>query len=191
MASGVWSQARRRGHQGALGPERLCQHGSRSAVEAARHPPGDPGRLHRQHLCRVNRAICHGARLPRHARQGCHRGLQQGRHACGACGQCADVCARDHDDVRAHRDPGRQGFFWPIARNPNRDRLFSRKPRGTSHLAFSSSFGGFRLFASVFVLCQRNDTRNDTRREGLRDFLGKDLRSGPRRVSTGSGSLTV
>ena len=33
------------------------------------------------------------------------------------------------------------------------------------NLAFSSSFAGFRLFTSVVVLSQRNDTRNDTRRE--------------------------
>ena len=62
---------------------------------------------------------------------------------------------------------GRQGVFSPISGNPNEDGRVSRKPRGASNLAFSSSFVGFRLFASIFVLCQRNDTRNDTRRERL------------------------
>jgi hypothetical protein len=59
---------------------------------------------------------------------------------------------------------GRQGFFSPISRNPNKDGRFSRKPRGTSDLAFSYSFVGFRLFAPIVVLCQCNDTHNDTRR---------------------------
>src|SRR5438552_526639 len=62
---------------------------------------------------------------------------------------------------------GRQGFFWPISRNPNKDGLFSNKPHDINNFAFSSSFVGFRLLASIFVLCQHNDTRNDTRREGL------------------------
>ena len=35
---------------------------------------------------------------------------------------------------------------------------------GTSDLAFSYSFGGFRLFAPIVVLCQCNDTHNDSRR---------------------------
>jgi hypothetical protein len=73
---------------------------------------------------------------------------------------------------------GRQGFSRPVSRNTNKDGLFSRKRRGTSNLGSSSSFVGFRLFASVFVLCQLNDTRNDTRR----NRLGGSLRRSPRRT---------
>jgi hypothetical protein len=59
------------------------------------------------------------------------------------------------------------GILFAYFKKPNKHGLFSRKPRRASNLAFSSSFVGVRLFTSVFVFCQRNDTRNDTRRETL------------------------
>jgi hypothetical protein len=62
---------------------------------------------------------------------------------------------------------GRQGVSWSISRNTNKDGPFSRKPRHASNFASSSSFVFFRRFASVFGFCQRNDTHNDTRHEGL------------------------
>ena len=52
-------------------------------------------------------------------------------------------------------------------RNPNKDGRFSRKSRPTRNFAFSDSFVRFRPFASVLGFCQRNDTHNDTRHEGL------------------------
>jgi hypothetical protein len=56
---------------------------------------------------------------------------------------------------------GRQGVSWSISRNTNKDGPFSRKPRHASNFASSSSFVGFRRFASVFGFCQRNDTRHE------------------------------
>jgi hypothetical protein len=45
---------------------------------------------------------------------------------------------------------GRQGFYWSISRNTNKDGPFSRTPRHASNFAASCSFVGFRRFASVF-----------------------------------------
>jgi hypothetical protein len=54
------------------------------------------------------------------------------------------------------------GILFAYFKKPNKHGLFSRKPRRASNLAFSSSFVGVRLFTSVFVFCQRNDTRRET-----------------------------
>ena len=45
---------------------------------------------------------------------------------------------------------GRQGFFWRISRDPNKDGRFSRKPRRASNFAFSDFFVGFRPVSSFF-----------------------------------------
>src|SRR5438128_2712009 len=65
---------------------------------------------------------------------------------------------------------GRQGVSAPVSRNPKKDGPFQPNPYEASDLAFPDSFVGFRLFASVFRFCPRNDTRNVTRREGLPEF---------------------
>jgi hypothetical protein len=62
---------------------------------------------------------------------------------------------------------GRQGVFALAFRNPNKDWSFQHNSHQASELAFSDSFVGFHLFASIFGFCQCNDTRNVTRREGL------------------------
>src|SRR3989338_6726265 len=64
----------------------------------------------------------------------------------------------------------RVGFFQAASRNPSKDGPFQPNSHSASDLAFADSFVGSRLFASVFSFCQRNDTRNDTRREGLREL---------------------
>ncbi len=79
---------------------------------------------------------------------------------------------------RAKRSEAR-GFFSPISRNANKDWPISRKPRDTNNLAFSSCCVGFRPFASIFVLCQHNDTRNDTRRNRLGESLGRSRQRDP------------
>ena len=66
---------------------------------------------------------------------------------------------------------GRQGVFAPAFRNPNKNWPFHHNSYDASELAFLDSFVRFRPFASVFVFCQRNDTRDDTRRKGLSSFL--------------------
>ena len=57
------------------------------------------------------------------------------------------------------------GSLCPGFRNLNKDGPFQHNSHEASDLAFSDSFVGFRLFASVFRFCQRNDTRNVTRRK--------------------------
>src|SRR5437870_330278 len=63
---------------------------------------------------------------------------------------------------------GRQGVSAAVLENPNEDGRFQHNSYDVSELAFSDSFVGSCLFASVFEFCQRNDTRNDTRTECLR-----------------------
>jgi hypothetical protein len=63
---------------------------------------------------------------------------------------------------------GRQGFSGGAFRNLNKDRHFQRNSHKAKDLPFSDGFADFRLFARVFGLFPRNDTRNDTRPEGLR-----------------------
>src|SRR5262245_11966898 len=75
------------------------------------------------------------------------------------------VCSRPGDELGWEA-----GILLAYFKKPNKDGPFSRKPRGTSNLASSSSFVGFRLLASICVLCPRNDTRHDTRRERLPEF---------------------
>jgi hypothetical protein len=65
----------------------------------------------------------------------------------------------------------RVGVFQLASRNTNKDGAFSLKPHDRSDLASSDPFVGFRLFASVCEFCQRNDTRNDTRENVLREDL--------------------
>jgi hypothetical protein len=62
----------------------------------------------------------------------------------------------------------RVGFFEPASRNPNRHGLFQRNSHNASSLAFANSVAGSYRFASICGFCQRNDTRNDTRRNRLR-----------------------
>ena len=54
--------------------------------------------------------------------------------------------------------PGRQGVFTAVFRNPKKDERFQHNSHDVSELAFSDSFVGSRLFASVFGFCQCNDT---------------------------------
>jgi hypothetical protein len=70
---------------------------------------------------------------------------------------------------------GRQGVSTAAFENLNKDGPFSLKPHDPNDLAFSDSFVGFRLFASVFEFCQRNDTRNVTHRESLLSFSRREL----------------
>jgi hypothetical protein len=70
---------------------------------------------------------------------------------------------------------GRQGVSAAALGNPNRDNELRRKPLDRSDLAFSDSFVGFHLFASIFWFCQRNDTRNVTHRESLLSFSRREL----------------
>jgi hypothetical protein len=69
------------------------------------------------------------------------------------------------------------GILFTEAKKRHRYRHSSLKPRGINNLAFSPCFDGFRLFASVFVLCQPNDTRNDTRCERLSDLRRRNLQT--------------
>src|SRR3972149_4121958 len=66
---------------------------------------------------------------------------------------------------------GEGGSLYARFKKLNKDGLFSLKPHDTSDLAFSDSFVRFRPFASVCGFCQRNDTRNVTRREHLPSFF--------------------
>ena len=54
---------------------------------------------------------------------------------------------------------------------PNEYGHFQAKSHGISNLALADCVVRFRLFASVFEHCQRNDTRNDTRPKRLRERL--------------------
>ena len=67
--------------------------------------------------------------------------------------------------TRVSKLAGRQGVFTAAFRDPNRDGRFQHNSHDVSELAFLGFFVGSRLFASVFGFCQRNDTRNDTRRD--------------------------
>jgi hypothetical protein len=72
---------------------------------------------------------------------------------------------------------GRQGVSALASRNLNKHGPFQANSHSASDLAFSDSVIGFRPFASVFGFCQRNDTRNDTRRERLPEWLEWSVRS--------------
>jgi hypothetical protein len=65
---------------------------------------------------------------------------------------------------------GRQGVFARASEDPNKDWSFQHNSHEASELAFSDSFVGFHLFASIFGFCKCNDTRNVTRRERLPEF---------------------
>ena len=74
----------------------------------------------------------------------------------------------DHRRKRTKKDetirkPPKEGFLERASKKPYKDGPISRKPRDPSDLASSDSFVGFRLFASIFGSCRRNDTRNVTR----------------------------
>jgi hypothetical protein len=98
-------------------------------------------------------------------------------------------------DVLSECDPGidlgwEAGILFANVKKDQQRRPFSHKPRGASSLAFSSVSVDLRLFTSVFVRCQRNDTRNDTRR----NRLGGSLRKRPPKAlrfpsSAGSAKL--
>jgi hypothetical protein len=70
---------------------------------------------------------------------------------------------------RSPSDEWRRGreSFQRVSRNPNECGFFHWNSRRANDLASSNSFVGLPLFASVFWFCQRNDTRNDTRRGRL------------------------
>lgn len=65
------------------------------------------------------------------------------------------------------------GVFEPASQNPNKDGPFQPNSHNASDLAFADSFVRLRLFASVFGFCQRNDTRNVTRRDRLRGSFSR------------------
>jgi hypothetical protein len=71
-------------------------------------------------------------------------------------------------EARPRRSLAERVGVFPLAlRNPNKDRHFHNKSHDASNLALADSFARFRLFASVCEFCQRNVTRNVTRRERL------------------------
>ena len=76
-------------------------------------------------------------------------------------------CRPAISEPKASRMAGRQGVFAAVFRNANKDGLFSLKPPNDNDLGFSDSFVAFRLFSSSFGFCERNDTRNVTRGDGL------------------------
>jgi hypothetical protein len=71
----------------------------------------------------------------------------------------------------------------------NEDQPFSFKAHASSDFASWHLFVGFRLFAFVFGFCQRDDTRNVTRREGLRKLSCQRI-VGDFMTSFGAGRLT-
>jgi hypothetical protein len=103
------------------------------------------------------------------------------------------ACLAEARLIHERRLAGRQGFFAATLRNPDKDRLFSHKPQHTSILASSSSLVEWRLFASVFVSCQHDDTRDDIRTERSLSFrCRKPTRSNSgRRVSANTTALGV
>jgi hypothetical protein len=103
----------------------------------------------------------------RESRLGCELRLPNRRAAISER-KCLKLLGFYRSATRVSNLAGRQGVFRPISRNPNKDGRFQDNSHKVSELAFSDSFVGPRLFASVFGFCQCNDTRNDTRRERLR-----------------------
>jgi hypothetical protein len=78
------------------------------------------------------------------------------------------VSINDHRRKPTKKDekiqkPPMVGICQPASRNPNEYGLFRWNSRHASDLASSDAFVGFRPFASVFGLCQRDVTRNVTR----------------------------
>src|SRR6266513_397061 len=61
----------------------------------------------------------------------------------------------------------RVGVLHTVSRNPHEDGLFQCNSHTGCDLAFSDAVVGFRLFASVFGFCERDDTRNVTRCDHL------------------------
>ena len=76
--------------------ERLCQHGSGSTAQEARHPETHRHRAHCTHVRRGDGTVCCGTRLRRHGGQGCDGGL---------FGRChARRARRQHAELRRRRD---------------------------------------------------------------------------------------
>ncbi len=76
-----------------------------------------------------------------------------------------DAKKREQTQRLSARVRSRVGVFKPVSRNPNNYWPFSLKPHVSSNLGFADSVVGSHPFASVCGFCNRNDTRNDTRRE--------------------------
>lgn len=84
----------------------------------------------------------------------------------------------------------REGVIECNSRNANEDRSFSLKPHDARDLAFASFCLGFRPRAGACGLCQRNDTRNDTRCEALRGRSPQRIFRGLGWTRSANGSST-